>query len=66
MDNSDMQADASAAQKSAAADRIAQSDLLAHHGVRHVSVDEFHYGGYRYSNAADAIAEAVRRPRSLG
>ncbi len=32
----------------------------AKYGVTRVPVDYFHYGEYRYTNLADAIAEAKR------
>lgn len=41
---------------------VEQNDLLEQLGIQHVLVDEFRYGGFRYSNAPDAIAEARRHP----
>lgn len=29
-------------------------------GIRHVTVDTFHFGEFRYSNLIDAIAQAKR------
>lgn len=33
---------------------------LAHHGIVSVTVTVFEWGGYRYTNAGDAIAAAKR------
>jgi hypothetical protein len=35
---------------------------LAKYGIAHASQDVFTYGGYRYTNLKDAIAEAQRHP----
>ena len=34
---------------------------LAEYGITRVPVDYFHYRGFRYTNLADAIAEARRQ-----
>ncbi len=36
---------------------------MAKHGITCVAIDNFCYGGYRYTNLQDAIAEAERHPR---
>lgn len=44
---------------------IADNDMeaaLTQHGIVRVPADVFHYGGYRYTNIKDAIAEAKRNP----
>ena len=43
-------------QKSAAT----QADLLAHYGVSEVPLVSYEWGGFRYTNAHDAIAAAKR------
>lgn len=35
---------------------------MARYGITCTQVDQFFYGGYRYTNLADAIAEARRHP----
>jgi hypothetical protein len=35
-------------------------DTLAKYGITHAHQDIFHYGGYRYTNLQDAVAEARR------
>ena len=35
---------------------------LTQYGIVRVPADSFHYGGYRYTNIKDAIAEAQRHP----
>lgn len=35
---------------------------LDKHGITHVIGHSFEYGGYRYTNIKDAVAEAVRHP----
>jgi hypothetical protein len=40
-------------------DDIAQSEL-DRYGIQRVPADVFHWGGYRYSNARDAVAAAKR------
>ena len=42
----------------------AQSDLLAQYGITSVATTTYEWGGYRYTNAHDAIA-AARRGGSL-
>ena len=37
-------------------------DEMAKHGIQHVQISQFLYGGYRYANLEDAIAEARRHP----
>ncbi|PAX08837.1 hypothetical protein [Sphingomonas lenta] len=44
---------------------VAHDDMeaaLKQHGIVRVPADTFHYGGYRYTNIKDAIAEAKRHP----
>jgi hypothetical protein len=43
----------------------AEAALLAEHGVIRVPADRFDVDGYRYTNAADAIAQA-KRSREAG
>ena len=38
----------------------AQSDLLAQYGITSVLTTTYEWGGYRYTNAHDAIAAAKR------
>lgn len=38
-------------------------DELGHYGIVAVQVTTFEWGGYRYSNAADALAAAKRAAR---
>lgn len=38
----------------------AQSDLLAQYGITSVATTTYEWGGYRYTNAHDAIAAAKR------
>lgn len=40
----------------------ADDDSWSQLGIRRVVIEEFHYGGYRYSNLKDALAEAQRHP----
>ncbi len=40
------------------------TEEMAKHGITRVSVDYFYYGGYRYTNLEDAVAEAKRHPRA--
>ena len=40
--------------------QAAQSDLLAQYGITSVTTTTFEWGGYRYTNAPDAIAAAKR------
>lgn len=35
---------------------------LKRHGIREVPANFYEYGGYRYTNVKDAIAEALRHP----
>jgi hypothetical protein len=37
---------------------------LDRYGIERVPTDVFHWGGYRYSNARDAIAAAKRSAKS--
>jgi len=37
---------------------------LDRYGIERVPADVFHWGGYRYSNARDAIAAAKRAAKS--
>jgi hypothetical protein len=45
-----------------AADKIGASEL-AQYGIERVPADVYLWGGYRYSNARDALAAAKRGPR---
>jgi len=38
--------------------------VLEHYGIERVPADVFLWGGYRYSNAGDAIAAAKRSRKS--
>lgn len=38
----------------------AQSDLLAKYGISSVTTTTYEWGGYRYTNADDAVAAAKR------
>lgn len=40
------------------------TDEMAKHGITRVPVDYFYYGGFRYTNLEDAVAEAKRHPRA--
>lgn len=44
----------------------ATSDEAAHHGIRHVTIEQFEFGGYRYTNLKDAVAEAKRHATKAG
>ena len=37
------------------------ADEAAQYGITRVTVEQFEYGGYRYTNLNDALAEARRR-----
>ena len=37
---------------------------MAKYGIKCAQISQFFYGGYRYTNLADAIAEAKRHPRA--
>ena len=37
--------------------------LMARHGIVRVPADQFHVDGFRYSNLADALAQAKRAGR---
>ena len=39
---------------------LIQSDLLAQYGVTAIPLTSYEWGGYRYTNAHDAIAAAKR------
>lgn len=39
------------------------AELLRDHGITVVRADQYHVGGYRYTNLADAIAQADRQRR---
>ena len=39
-------------------------EKMAKYGITSVQISQFFYGGYRYTNLADAIAEAKRHPRA--
>jgi hypothetical protein len=44
----------------------AEAALLAEHGILRVPADRFDVDGYRYTNAADAIAQARRTREARG
>lgn len=35
---------------------------LRRHGISRIATEHFEYGGYRYTNLKDALAQARRRP----
>jgi hypothetical protein len=37
---------------------------MAKYGITCTQISQFFYGGYRYTNLADAIAEAKRHPHA--
>jgi hypothetical protein len=37
---------------------------MAKYGIKCAQISQFFYGGYRYTNLADAIAEAKRHPQA--
>ncbi|MEQ9815342.1 MAG: hypothetical protein RLO50_21380 [Azospirillaceae bacterium] len=41
-------------------------NTLAKYGIERVPVDYFHYRQFRYTNADDAIAQAMRDAKSFG
>lgn len=45
------------------ADAEHDRELMDHHGITVVRADQYHVDGYRYTNLADAIAQAGRRDR---
>ena len=46
--------------RSEAPSKTEQSDLLAQYGITPVTSTSYKWGGYRYTNAHDAIAAAKR------
>jgi hypothetical protein len=38
------------------------TEEIARYGITRVPVDYFYYGGFRYTNLEDAVAEAKRHP----
>lgn len=40
------------------------AEEMAKYGITHVPVDYYYYGGFRYTNLEDAVAEAKRHPRA--
>ena len=49
------------------ADRsAAPAGELERYGIVRVPAEHFEYGGYRYTNLADAVAEAKRRAAGRG
>jgi hypothetical protein len=40
----------------------AEVEEMAKHGITCIQINQFLYGGFRYSNVLDAIAEAERHP----
>lgn len=49
-----------------AADAEPDRELMERHGIAVVRADQYHVDGYRYTNLADAIAQASRRALSSG
>ena len=45
----------------ATADAERDSALIERHGITLVRADQYHVDGYRYTNLADALAQAARR-----
>lgn len=45
------------------ADAEHDRELMDRHGITVVRADQYHVDGYRYTNLADAIAQAGRRDR---
>ncbi len=43
-----------------------QSEMMERHGIALVRADQYHVDGYRYTNLADAIAQAGRRTSTSG
>lgn len=39
------------------------TEEMAKYGITHVPVDYFHFGGFRYTNLQDAVAQATRQQR---
>lgn len=48
------------------ADAERDRELMDRHGIAVVRADQYHVDGYRYTNLADAIAQAGRRAASSG
>jgi hypothetical protein len=42
------------------------TEEMAKHGITRVPIDYYYYGGFRYTNLEDAVAEAKRHPRADG
>jgi hypothetical protein len=42
------------------------AESMAQYGITRVSVDYFHYKGFRYTNLDDAIAQAKRQKERQG
>jgi hypothetical protein len=40
------------------------TEEMAKYGITRVPVDYYYYGGFRYTNLEDAVAEAKRHPRA--
>jgi hypothetical protein len=45
---------------------LSDPELMERYGISRTPVDYFHYGRYRYTNLADAIAQAERDQSSFG
>ena len=52
-------------QKSGATLKVEAIEEMAKYGITLARTDYFCYGGFRYTNLEDAIAEAKRHPRSI-
>ena len=46
------------------ADAAHDRELMERHGIAVVRADQYHVDGYRYTNLADAVAQARRRATS--
>jgi hypothetical protein len=44
----------------------ALSSDASDYGIRRVTIEQFEFGGYRYTNLNDAVAEARRHPTKAG
>lgn len=48
------------------ADAERDRELMERHGIAVVRADQYHVDGYRYTNLADAVAQAGRRAAASG
>ena len=44
----------------------AVSNEAAHYGIKRAVIEQFEFGGYRYTNLKDAVAEARRHGEKAG